>query len=198
MSSERLCSYSTAQGPPLPSISSSDCHSSSRHVPIGLVSIRTIGTVCGSWIRSGTEAVSLPRRRGRRASTRHRKETNVPSRARGRPLGQKERELVPVGVGERPDLELLREEVLLEPDRDASRAQVPPRRQAEDPLLADELGSDVEPVGGAANLDRDRARILAAACPLDPSLDPSSPKGSAVSSAIVKARAPWGGSMPRN
>ena len=40
-------------------------------------------------------------------------------------LGQKERELVPVGVGERPDLELLREEVLLEPDGDASRPRGP-------------------------------------------------------------------------
>src|SRR5207245_6607260 len=74
----------------------------------------------------------------------------------GQPLRQLEGEVLPVGFVERPDVDPLAEDRLLEPDRNRSVADVAVRRPAQEALATDELRRDVEPAGVAADVDEHR------------------------------------------
>src|SRR5439155_22045063 len=58
----------------------------------------------------------------------------------GQPVGEHERKLAPVCIVERPYLNAIEEDFLVEPDGDGSAADVPVRRPAQEAFLADELG----------------------------------------------------------
>src|SRR5262249_50844935 len=88
-----------------------------------------------------------------------------------------EREVTPVVVLQRPDVDLGAEHLLLKPDRNGLVAHIAVRRPAEDALDADELGRDVHPARFALDVHDDRSAIAAPIAPSDGAYDPASPCG---------------------
>ena len=145
MSSARRSSKTTEHGPPDASRSSSPLHSSSRHVPSGLVSTRIDrkrprleqkqgqrgGVVSDPTLAAGGDA---PAERDERALER--------ARESGRQL---DREMQPVRAGEVTQLPALQPHLLVDPDRHCPHPYVPVGREAEKRLLTDELRRDIEP-----------------------------------------------------
>ena len=167
-------------------------------MPIGLVSTRTTGRSCGSISSRGSDAISVPRRRARRASTRQRKATNVPSSARGSPSGRSNEKCLQLASSSGPTSSRSR--------NSSSSSQIgtcqlrisPYGRPAEQALAADELRRDIHPIRIATDLHEHGRAVTAAVQALDPTGDPPATLRLGLVERDRKPRASCGGSMPRN